>query len=81
MRSPWGESNYRNDHDDRNNGYDRGGSISHGLLGSLIERSTSAPPMSTESGLSFGDGHSGVSFEISSVIIRIFDVSNSGSSF
>lgn len=62
MRSPWGESNYRND-DDRSNGYDRGGSgsINHGLLGSLIERSTSAPPLSSESGLSFGDGNSGVS--------------------
>lgn len=51
MRSPWGESNYRNDNDDRSNAFDRGaGSISHGLLGSLIERSTSAPPLSSEFG-------------------------------
>lgn len=71
MRSPWGESNYRNDPDDRTNGYDRGGgggSISHGLLGSLIERSTSAPPMSTESGLSFGDGNSAVSYSSSMTV-------------
>jgi hypothetical protein len=61
LRSPWGDSNYRNDNDDRSGVFDRGGGISHGLLGSLIERSTSAPPMSTDGGLSFGDGSSGVS--------------------
>ena len=59
MKSPWGESNYRNDNND-----DRSSSITshHGLLGSLIERSTSAPPLSSEGGLSFGDGGGSVSY-------------------
>ena len=57
MKSPWGESNYRNEGDDRTSGIS-----SHGLLGSLIERSTSAPPLSSEGGLSFGEGGGSVRF-------------------
>jgi len=62
MSSPWGESTYRNNNNDDDRGFDRGGGgISHGLLGSLIERSTSAPPMSSSDGLMFGDGPGNVS--------------------
>ena len=52
LRSPWGE--YGRDNEDR---FDRVGSAEHRLLGSLIERSTSAPPLSSDGDLHFGHGN------------------------
>lgn len=54
IRSPW-ETNYVSD-EDLSNGFERGGGVEHRLLGSLIERSTSAPPLSSEGDLHFGHG-------------------------
>ena len=76
MKSPWGESNY-SDSGNNNNNDDRTSSFitSHGFLGSLIERSTSAPPLSSEGGLSFGDAGSSVSlpdFLVLLLVLLIF---------
>ena len=70
MKSPWGESNYRNDNDDRTSSIS-----SHGLLGSLIERSTSAPPLSSEGGLNFGEGGGSVSYLGSKLFVGLCDCS------
>lgn len=62
MRSPWDASSTSSRPSGGiggDSGFDSGG-VEHRLLGSLIERSTSAPPMSSEGDLHFGGGPTSV---------------------